>query len=134
VPEATPIPEGVDLPTEEHRIFFEQIAGARAREHWRQVDLIILSKIALLEIRIRRAWAELDDTSLVIENMRGTKIPNPMTAVVDALQRQQLALVRSLSLGVRASHPYDLNASGKTVGDIECQGELDSGGIMSLLG
>ena len=57
-----------------------------------------------------------------------------MTAVVDALQRQQLALVRSLSLGVSASHPHDLNASGKTVGDIERQVEMDSGGIMSLLG
>jgi len=57
-----------------------------------------------------------------------------MTALLDALQRQQLALVRSLSLGVSASHPHDLNASGKTVGAIERQGEMDSGGIMSLLG
>ena len=71
---------------------------------------------------------------MVVANKRGTLVANPMVNVVDGLQRQQLAMVRSISLGVTASNPADLNAGGKTVGDITSEDELKTATLLTLLG
>jgi len=35
---------------------------------------------------------------MMIENKRGTPIPNPFLSVIDTLERRQLAVIRSMSL------------------------------------
>jgi hypothetical protein len=88
--------------------------------------------MAGLEVLIRDAWDVIGKSSMVIENKRGTPIENPMLRVIDGLQRQQLAMVRSISLGVTASKPADLNAGGKMVGDMKSEDETKNRGAADL--
>ena len=71
---------------------------ARAKEDWRDMDLILLAKIVKMEADIRAAQVELDAASMMVENKRGTQIPNPLISVIDTLERRQLAMIRSMLL------------------------------------
>ena len=51
-----------------------------------------------MEAYIRIAQVELDAVGMVVENKRGTQIPNPLISVVNTLERRQLAVIRSMSL------------------------------------
>jgi hypothetical protein len=55
----------------------------------------------------------LDRSGPIIVNERGTKVPNPFFAIIDNLQRQQLALIRSLSLNQQTQDPRTLNGQGQ---------------------
>ena len=59
------------------------------------MDLILLAKIVRMEADIRTAQTELDDVGMMVENKRGTPIPNPLLSVIDTLERRQLAVIRS---------------------------------------
>ena len=71
---------------------------ARAKEDWRDMDLILLAKIVKMEADIRAAQVELYAASMMVENKRGTQIPNPLISVIDTLERRQLAMIRSMLL------------------------------------
>ena len=105
-------PDGVDLPTDEHRKLWALFSRSRPRESWREFDLVLLGKVVGLEVQIRKNQRQLDDTGPVVENQRGTLVENPLVRVVDTLQRQQLAVVRTLSLGVRSDNARAMNDSG----------------------
>lgn len=77
------------------------------------MDLILLAKIVRMEADIRTAQTELDDVGMMVENKRGTPIPNPLLSVIDTLERRQLALIRSKSLNQTASDPRTLNGFAK---------------------
>ena len=62
---------------------------------------------------IRTAQAELDEVGMMVENRRGTPIPNPLLSVIDTLERRQLAVIRSMSLNQTASNPRTLIGSAK---------------------
>jgi hypothetical protein len=49
----------------------------------------------------------------MIENKRGTPIPNPFLSVIDSLERRRLAVIRSMSLNQTASDPRATNGSAK---------------------
>ena len=49
------------------------------------MDLILLAKIVRMEADIRVAQIELDAMGMMIENKRGTPIPNPLLSVIDTL-------------------------------------------------
>ena len=66
-----------------------------------------------LEADIRTAQAELDEVGMMVENRRGTPIPNPLLSVIDTLERRQLAVIRSMSLNQTASNPRTLIGSAK---------------------
>ena len=51
------------------------------------MDLILLAKIVRMEADIRTAQAELDEVGMMVENKRGTPIPNPLLSVIDTLDR-----------------------------------------------
>ena len=53
----------------------------RARSDWRDMDLILLAKIVKMEADIRAAQIELDAMGMMVENKRGTPIPNPLLPV-----------------------------------------------------
>ena len=77
------------------------------------MDLILLTKIVRMEADIRTAQTELDEVGMMVENKRGTPIPNPLLSVIDTLERRQLAVIRSMSLNQTASDPRTLNGFAK---------------------
>jgi hypothetical protein len=50
---------------------------------------------------------------MMVENKRGTPIPNPLLSVIDTLERRQLAVIRSMFLNQTASDPRTLNGFAK---------------------
>ena len=77
------------------------------------MDLILLAKIVRMEADIRSAQVELDAVGMMVENERGTQIPNPLISVIDTLERRQLAVIRSMSLNQTASDPRTINGTAK---------------------
>ena len=68
----------------------------RAKQIWRDVNLILLAKIVNMDANIRAAQVELDAVGMMVENKRGTQIPNPLISVIDTLERRQLDVIRSI--------------------------------------
>jgi hypothetical protein len=110
---AVPVPEGVELRTDDERIIWDQFTRARAREDWRDLDLLLLAKIVRMEADIRRYQHTLDVEGVMLTNQRGTQIVNPIISVIDTLERRQLAVIRSMSLNQQHSDPRTINASAK---------------------
>lgn len=108
-----PVPSGVELASEDERTLWNQFTKTRAASDWRDFDLVLLAKIVKLEANMRRHQALIDKSGVLINNKRGTLIENPLLRVIDTLQRQQLALIRSMSLNQTDSDPRTLNAAGR---------------------
>ena len=106
---SVPIPEGVSLKSEEEVIIWEQLTRARSREDWRDVDLLVVAKIVKTEADMRKHQETLDKSGVLIKNNKNALVANPLIAVIDTLQRQQLSLIRSISLNQQASDPRTLN-------------------------
>lgn len=79
-----PLSDGIELHTDLERTIWHQFS--RAREDWRDMDLILLAKIVRIEADIRTAQTELEDVGMMVENKRGTPIPNPLLLVIDSLE------------------------------------------------
>ena len=112
-----PLPAGEELRSEAKLIIWHQFTGACARSDWRDMDLILLAKIVKIEADIRAAQIELDAMGMMIENKRGTPIPNSLLSVIDVLKRRQLAVIRSMSLNQTASDPRTINGSAQVEGE-----------------
>ena len=108
----TALPEGVTLRSEKDMVIWGQFTQARASGGWRDFDLVILAKVVRLESDIRKYQEQLDVSDAIIRNDRGTQIVNPLFSVIDSLQRQQLALIRNMSLSQVAQDPRTLNGQG----------------------
>ena len=114
---SVPIPEGVLLRSDEEIVLWDQFTRARAREDWRDMDLILLAKVVKMEADIRKHQDMLDKTGTLIKNKRETLIPNPLISVIDTLERRQLAVIRSMSLNQLAADPRTINGKGQSVND-----------------
>ena len=68
---------------------------------------------------------------MMIENRRGTPIPNSLPAVIDVLKRRQLAVIRSMSLNQTAFDPRTINGSAKVEG--EARAALRDVGVEGLI-
>ena len=112
--QSVPLPEGVVLRSDDEIVIWDQFTRARAREDWRDMDLILLAKVVRMEADIRKHQETLDRSGVLIQNKRGTLVPNPLIAVIDTLERRQLAVIRSMSLNQLASDPRTVNATGQT--------------------
>lgn len=108
-----PVPEGVALDSEDERVLWNQFTKTRSASDWRDFDLVLLAKIVKLEANMRKHQNILSSSGPLISNKRGTLVENPLLRVIDTLQRQQLALIRSMSLNQTESDPRTVNASGK---------------------
>ena len=128
-----PIPEGINFETDEEKLLWRQFTNARASESWREFDLVIIAKMVKLEHRIRKHCKTLDETEVVIENKRGTMIENPLIRVIDSLQRQQLSMIRSLSLGVQSNRAVNLNGAGKKKTAEQHKPDTNNNDVVSLL-
>ncbi len=49
-----------------------------------------------MEAGICKPQIELYPVGIMLQNMRGTQIPNPLIAVIDVLKRHQFAAIRSM--------------------------------------
>ena len=124
-------PAGVELRNENEHLIWSQFTRARAKTDWRDMDLILLAKIVRMEADIRTAQAELDVVGMMVENKRGTQIPNPMISVIDTLERRQLAVIRSMSLNQTASDSRTLNGTAKV--ETEARVALKDVGVVGLI-
>ena len=66
-----------------------------------------------MEPNIRAAQLKLDAFGMMIEDKRGTQIPNPLISVIDTLERRQLAVIRSMSLNQKAHDARAINGTAK---------------------
>lgn len=125
------LPEGVRLRNESEITIWRQFTRARARDAWRDFDLVLLAKAVRLESDIRRYQEHLDQSSPIIKNQKGTMVENPLLRVIDTLQRQQLAIIRSMSLNQTAQDPRTLNSA--ALAEKEALNTIKDKGIHSLL-
>ena len=95
--------------------FWGGITRARAREEWREVDLVVAAQLARCQADIERESALLDDEGTLIDNGRGTKIENPRNRVIQCLEQREMALMRTLLIGGKAAaDPRTLAGARKT--------------------
>ena len=113
--EGVPLPQGVELRSEDELVIWDQFTRARAREDWRDMDLLLLAKVVRMEADIRSHQTLLEQQGVIVENQRGTQIPNPLLAIIDTIERRQLAVIRSMSLNQQASDPRTINGNAKNV-------------------
>ena len=125
--QSVPLPDGVILRSDEEIVIWEQFTRARTREYWRDMDLLLLAKVVRMEADIRKHQETLDRSGVLIQNKRGTLIPNPLIAVIDTLERRQLAVIRSMSLNQMASDPRTINGAAKATGQAKSVMELLEG-------
>lgn len=111
--EKVPLPAGIALRDDDELVIWGQFTRARSGGGWREFDLLLIAKAVRLEADIRKHQKSLDKIGIIIKNDRGTPIPNPLIMIIDSLQRQQLALIRSLSLNQTYQDPRTLNGAGQ---------------------
>lgn len=115
--ESVPLPQGVDLRSDEELVIWDQFTRARAREDWRDMDLLLLAKVVRMEADIRKHQETLDRSGVLIQNKRGTLVANPLLSVIDTLERRQMAVIRSMSLNQMASDPRTINGAARSAVD-----------------
>lgn len=125
------LPEGITLRNDAEITVWRQFTRARARDAWRDFDLVLLAKVVRIEVDLRKYQAMLETSGPLIKNKRETLIENPLLRVIDTLQRQQLAIIRSMSLNSTGQDPRTLNDSAKT--EDAARKTLQQYGVESLL-
>jgi len=128
-----PVAEGVSFRDDEERLIYDQFARSRQLNQWREFDLLLLSKAARIERDIRSQQSSLEEMGLMLENKRGTQIPNPMITIIDGYERRLLAIIRTLSLGVSADKAGDLNKSGTKKQEADDLKKIKKGNAVNLL-
>ena len=130
---SVPVPEGVELRSEEERVIWGQFTRARPREDWRDMDLLLLAKVVRMEADIRGYLAKVQIQGTIVENQRGTEIPNPLLAVIDTVERRQLAVIRSMSLNQQASDPRTINGAAKNAQNAKAViDDASAGGLIAM--
>ena len=90
--DSVPLPEGVLLRSDEEHVIWCQFARARAREDWRDMDLLLLAKVVRLEAASDRP----------VKSLWRTRSSAITTRLSRRAQRQQGRVRQTLTLG-RAS-------------------------------
>jgi len=89
--------------TDTARKFWGGITRARAREEWREVDLVVAVQLAECQALIESESVCLRDEGTIVTNDRGTKVENPRNRVIQNLAQREMALMRTLLMGGRVS-------------------------------
>ena len=131
--DSVPMPQGVELRSDEERVIWDQFTRARAREDWRDMDLLLLAKVVRMEADIRKHQETLDRSGVLIQNKRGTLVANPLLAVIDTLERRQMAVIRSMSLNQMASDPRTVNGAAKNTNEARnASAYFESTGLIAM--
>jgi len=105
-------PEGVTLCSQEEVDLWNQYTHARSLDAWREFDLILISKMVKLEVKIRAGQALIETEGHIIENSKGDPILNPRVKAVDIIERQHISLITKLSMGISSEKGQDSNKTG----------------------
>ena len=87
---------------EQDRPFWAGILAARARDEWTQADLVVACHLARTQADLEAEQRQLDAEGSVLAGDRG-QVVNVRVAMVDALTRRELALLRTLRMGGRVA-------------------------------
>jgi len=128
-----PVAEGITFRDAEEKLIYDQFVRSRQLDNWREFDLLLLYKAARLERDVRSQQQALEEMGLIVENKRGTQIPNPLINIIDGYERRLLAIIRTLSLGVSADKAGDLNKSGTTKQEADDLKKIKTGKVVNLL-
>jgi hypothetical protein len=129
--EVVAVPRGFEFGSEEEATLWATYTAARSRVDWLPHDLIMVAKLVQTEMDIREARRALKIEGMVIENGRGTMVENAWLRVYDTLARQQLAIIRSLSMNSTSSEKAIIQRSAKE--DQKAVKTLEEQGVESLL-
>ncbi len=83
--------------------FWGGITRARAREEWREVDLVVAAQLAECQALIEQESVTLRGEGMVVTNDRGVQTENPRNRVVQTLATREMALMRTLLMGGKAA-------------------------------
>jgi hypothetical protein len=83
--------------------FWGGITRARAREEWREVDLVVAAQLAECQAMIESESALLRVEGTLATNDRGTVVENPRNRVIQTLAAREMALMRTLLMGGKAA-------------------------------
>lgn len=89
--------------TESAKPYWVGIMGARARDEWIEVDLVVASQLAQCQADMAEEDEALRIEGRVIKNDKGTPVMNPRAAVMENLARREMALMRTLRMGGRVA-------------------------------
>lgn len=78
--------------------FWKAIVRARARAEWTESDLVHAANLARCMADIERIAGELESEPDIVENARGTPVPNPKHALQETLSRRAMSLTRILQM------------------------------------
>jgi hypothetical protein len=106
------IPDGCGLETEAEMTLWRQFMGTRCIEDWREIDLVLVSKAIKIEVEIRAHKTRLEAEGTLLETERGL-VEHPLFKIIDVLQKQQLSILRSMSLTKHGSDSRTLADNGK---------------------
>ena len=101
LPELVPPPH-IQL-RDEDRPFWRDIIRGRARNEWTESDLSNAAQLARCQADMERLSRELAGEADIIDNTRGTPIPNPKHLLLEVLTRRSLAVQRLLGMQALAS-------------------------------
>lgn len=96
------------------------------------MDLLLLAKVVRMEADIRSHQSEVEKMGVIVENQRGTQIPNPLLAIIDTVERRQLAVIRSMSLNQQASDPRTINGSARNAVDARTTLQAFDDGLIAM--
>lgn len=97
-----PVPAHVSM-TEEAMKFWPGITRARAREEWRDVDLVVAAQLAVCQAEIEAETVLLRDEGTILKRENGTTVENPRNRVLQNLATREMALMRTLLMGGKAA-------------------------------
>ena len=90
---SVPLPEGVLLRSDEERVIWGQFTRARAREDWRDMDLLLLAKVVRMEA----------DSDRPVKSLWRTRSSAITTRLSRRAQRQQGRVRQTLTVPRRCS-------------------------------
>ena len=77
------------------------------------MELILLAKVVCKETEIWGHPSTPERSGVLIKKKRGTLVHNPFLAMIDTLERRQLADIRSMSLNQLFSDPRTIDGLAK---------------------
>ena len=79
--------------------FWGGITRARARDEWREVDLVVAAQLAECQAMIESESVSLRAEGTIVSNERGTLVDNARNRVIQNLAQREMALMRTLLMG-----------------------------------
>ncbi len=126
-----PLPEGLELPTEEHRRLWKQYSSMKLARDWRTGDLVQLHDMVGICVNIRRGEEWLNANGWVFEDARGTLRAHPLVTIVKDLRSQRQNILRGIGLNVATEGEQSARKRAPSVADemAAARGEVDTSAV-----